>query len=174
MLHTEIVIAAVHLVAKDLEIADTTLFVRGYVDPSTFSISVTNVDEQFDILPPVKADNFYLNMFYTEVDASKTEKRNINMPTDVVSSVSLKSVLAINETLTFDGTLNGIITRDLCSDIKYMCMAVEPGKQGSTFSKFGGLNDTVCISVAQLTNCDGESTSIIILIELHKLLKCIV
>ena len=94
-------------------------------------------------------------MFYTNVEASLTKQSYIDIPTEVISSVSLKSVLNINQTITFEGVLNGLIPREHCSDIQYMCMDVEPSKYGSTFSRADSLN-TACKDIRRFMNCDGE------------------
>ncbi len=150
-------LAALNISVVLLGFPPETSIIRGYNQTLAFSFTVENLSPLIDIVQVEGADqNFNVTVAFSSSEDLTTVPEDIkqygcsNIPME-----QLQQGLPANNTETFTGGGEVLLSRDSCSRYHYACLIVEPGP-GSTFQlPVESFRHQSCIPASNFINCEG-------------------
>ena len=153
-------IPAVHLVTNTLTIPIDFRYIRGYATSADVTITVENVDPDFPVA--VVSDgrfNFLVTLYYCSEDLTLGAGSTTQIDAGaIIATTQLERGLATGASLDFTGTHDGILTRDDCPLVDFLCAEVLPSPTDDpSYSLYPSYEHTNCIDISTThTLCDGK------------------
>ena len=140
-----------------LDFPPETSVIRGYNQTLAFNFTVKNLSPLIDIVQVDGTDqNFNATVVFARgEDLATISEETTNYVNSDISMEQLQQGLPANATVTFSGTGNVLLSRQMCSQYHYACLMVHPGP-GSTFQlPEESFRHQSCLPTSTIVNCEG-------------------
>ena len=152
--------------AVNIQPMDGLSLIRGYsqVDLIPFAFSLTNIDEEDDIVKvPYTRRNFNISVGVFK-DTTMENSKHVLWFVENIQDSQLQ-YLYRGDSISLSDSFEVVIPRSTCEDYNYICVAAEPG-HGSSFSKGELLapNTSNCFNLSSVLDCKGILLCIILFV----------
>ena len=159
-------ISAVHLFISSLTIPVEFKYIRGYATNADVVISVDNIDPSFPVVPLTgERSNFQIMLYYCNSNLTLGTGSSIQINANAIVDVAqLQAGLPVDDNLQLTGTHDGIITREQCSSLDFLCVELLPSaSEHPSYSLFPSLHNIKCIDIStEHTVCDGKDAVVVL------------
>ena len=137
--------------------------IRQYEDPMSFTVMLRNDDLLFDVIHYPKLDrnnfNFTLTLSTTNLTStsSRRKRATVTAAGPFLSNVTedLRAGLDMGNNITFTGTINVMVSKQLCPNFNFLCLKMDPASEAS-FELYKGANNMICLNASAHKSCEGK------------------